>query len=378
MWPGMSMASNIVHVARQFRHICVAAPMYSQLEHALIGLVDNNVDKHVQAAIFQRRMDPHRPVLHTVPKLVLLASWQGTRCSTAFAASITMSEIEFLLLQQLKACRKLTAAERSAIATEMSDEHKHWTDAIDMARLGAGEAFYCFYTNYYHPVLTAEGRSVFPLQFQQAMQMLLEDKDALLSVAACLTREQAGKLARLCRAGRTFVEDADKDAEAGRAEVFAAAPPMWAFERTRTRVAALYPQATPRNLWRQETMAIMNSLAVELVRQQELGVAQLVFERTAAHTARKLTVFGCHRLEVLDAHAFLRSMEAWLQELRRTTPSGGLHTKTWWSGEEREWIGTHAADFEVCADTDWTLVTAAFNETFPGAQRSVSTVRQQA
>ena len=90
--------------------------MYSQFEHALIGLVDNDVDKHVQAAIFRRRMDPHRPVLHTVPKLVLLASWQGTRCSTAFAASITMSEIEFLLLQQLKACRKLTAAESRAIA----------------------------------------------------------------------------------------------------------------------------------------------------------------------------------------------------------------------------------------------------------------------
>ena len=260
----------------------------------------------------------------------------------------------------------------------MSDEHKHWTDAIDMARLGPGEAFYCFYTNYYHPVLTAEGSSVFPLQFQQAMQMLLEDKDAMLSVEACLTHEQAGKLARLCKAGRAFVEDADKDAEAGRAEVFAAAAPMWAMERTRARVAALYPQATPRNLWRQETMAIMNSLAAELVRQQELGVARLVFERTAAHVGRKLTVFGCHRLEVLDAHAFLRSMEAWLQELRRTTPSGGLNTKTWWSGEEREWIGAHAADFEVGADTDWTLVTAAFNEAFPGAQRSVSSVRQQA
>jgi hypothetical protein len=97
---------------------------------------------------------------------------------------------------------------------------------------------------------------------------------------------------------------------------------MWDLERTRVRVAALYPQETPRNLWRQQTMAIMNSLSAELVRQQEAGVAQLVFERAAARIGRKLSVFGCHRLGVLDAYAFLEHMEAWLEELRRTAPSG--------------------------------------------------------
>ena len=35
-------------------------------------------------------------------------------------------------------------------------------------------------------------------------------------------------------------------------------------------------------------------------------------------------MFGCHRLEVLDGHAFLESMEAWLRELRTRTPSGAM------------------------------------------------------
>jgi hypothetical protein len=54
------------------------------------------------------------------------------------------------------------------------------------------------------------------------MQRLLEDKDALQAVASCLTREEAAKLALLCKAGRTFVRAADEDADAGRPDVFAA------------------------------------------------------------------------------------------------------------------------------------------------------------
>lgn len=156
------------------------------------------------------------------------------------------------------------------------------------------------------------------------MQRLLEDKDALLSVAACLKREEAAKLARLCKAGRAFVRAADADADAGGADVFAANVSRWDLERTRARVAARYPQTTPRNLWRQQTMAIMNSLAAELVRLQEARVARLVFERALACDGKPMSLFGCHRLEVLDAYAFLTAMEAWLQEQRRTVASGAL------------------------------------------------------
>lgn len=146
--------------------------MYSELEDALIGLVDSDVNKHVRAAILRRRMEPHRPVTRTMQNVVLLASWQGTRCSTAFAASITMSEIELLLLRQRKATRWLTDADRREIAAEMLPEHQSWTDAIDMSRLGTGNAFYLFYRNYYCPVITAEGRTVFPLEFQMTMNSL--------------------------------------------------------------------------------------------------------------------------------------------------------------------------------------------------------------
>ena len=146
--------------------------MYSELEDALIGLVDSDVDKHVRAAILRRRMDQLRPVTNTMQNVVLLASWQGTRCSTAFAASITMSEIELLLLRQRKATRWLTEADRREIAAEMLPEHQSWTDAIDMSKLGTGNAFYLFYRNYYCPVITAEGRTVFPLEFQMTMNSL--------------------------------------------------------------------------------------------------------------------------------------------------------------------------------------------------------------
>jgi hypothetical protein len=158
---------------------------------------------------------------------------------------------------------------------------------------------------------------------RSAMQWLLEDRDALLSVAACLTREEAAKLARLCKAGRTFVRAADADADAGR-HVFVAGAPMWDLERTHARLAALYPQVTPRSCWRRQTMAVMDSLAAELVRQQEAGVVRLVFERAAACKSRQVSVFGCHRLEVADAHAFLTGMEAWYEVLAKNTASGAL------------------------------------------------------
>jgi hypothetical protein len=161
------------------------------------------------------------------------------------------------------------------------------------------------------------------------MQMLLADEDALLSVAACLTREQAAKLARLCKAGRTFVRAADADADAGR-HVFAAAAPMWDLERTRARVAALFrvrlgtPTNGARFCWWMQTKAVMICLAAELVLLQEAGVVRLVFEMAAARKGRQVSVFGCHRLEVADAHAFLTRMEAWFAVIRTQTSSGAL------------------------------------------------------
>ena len=159
------------------------------------------------------------------------------------------------------------------------------------------------------------------------MLRLLEDKDAMQAVAACLTRGQAGMLARLCRAGRAYVRAADDEADAGRPDGFAEATPMWDLERTRVRVAARWPRGPcTRNLWRQQRLAVMNMLAAELVRQQELGVARLVFERAAARVGRRLSVFGCHRLEVLDAHAFLGHLEAWFEELRRIAPNAAIES----------------------------------------------------
>ena len=153
---------------------------------------------------------------------------------------------------------------------------------------------------------------------------MLEVKDAMQAVAGCLTREEAAKLARLCKAGAKFVRDADKDADAGRPDVFMAGVPMWDLERTRARVAARYPESTPRDLWPQQTMIIMNSLAAELVQLQEAGVVRLVFERAAALAGRPVSMFGCHRLEVLLALTFLRRMQAWYHEQKSTVLWGSL------------------------------------------------------
>ena len=156
------------------------------------------------------------------------------------------------------------------------------------------------------------------------MQRLLQDPDAMQAVAAQLTRAQAVALARSCRAGRAFASAADARADSGLPDGFAVEAPMWALERTRARVAAWWPQTMPRNVWRQNTTLVMNALAAELVRQQELGVARLVFHRAAARMGRRLSVFGCHRLEVLDGYAFLENMEAWFARMRATAPSAAL------------------------------------------------------
>ena len=156
------------------------------------------------------------------------------------------------------------------------------------------------------------------------MQRLLQDPDAMQAVAAQLTRAQAVALARSCRAGRAFVGAADARADAGLPDGFAVETPMWALERTRARVAAQWPQTMPRNVWRTNTIAVMNALAAELVRQQEQGVARLVFDRAAARAGRRLSVFGCHRLEVLNGYAFLEHMEAWFSWMRDIAPSAAL------------------------------------------------------
>jgi hypothetical protein len=158
------------------------------------------------------------------------------------------------------------------------------------------------------------------------MQRLLENKDAMQAVAAALTREEAGKLARVCKAASQFVRDADNQADAGRPDGFVACAPMWDLERTRARVAARYPESMPmpRDFWRAETMRIMNCLAAELVRMQEVRIVRLVFERAAARVGRKLSLFGCHKLEVLDEYAFLTDMSSWFAALRQSAPSGAL------------------------------------------------------
>jgi hypothetical protein len=156
------------------------------------------------------------------------------------------------------------------------------------------------------------------------MQRVIEEKDAMQMVAARLTRGQAAMLARSCRAGRAYVGAADARADAGLPDGFVVEAPMWDLERTRARIAARWPRSTPRNVYRKGIMLVLNSLAAELVRQQELGVARLVFARAAARDGRKLSVFGCHRLEVLDGYAFLEHMESWFETLRRTTSSACL------------------------------------------------------
>jgi len=117
---------------------------------------------------------------------------------------------------------------------------------------------------------------------------------------------------------------ADDEADAGRPDGFAVGAPMWDLERTRARVAASWPQVTPRNSTRRVMLTILNGLAAELVRQQEAGVAWLVFERALARDGKPMSLLGCHRLEVTDAHAFLTAMEAWFQNMVRVTASGAL------------------------------------------------------
>ena len=156
------------------------------------------------------------------------------------------------------------------------------------------------------------------------MQRLLENKDAMQAVAAALTREQAGKLARVCKAASQFVRDADNQADAGRPDGFVACAPMWDLERTRARIAARYPESMPRDFWRAETMRIMNLLAAELVDMHEVRIVRLVFERAAARVGRKPSLFGCHKLEVLHAHVFMTHMSWWFATLRQSAPSGAL------------------------------------------------------
>ncbi len=157
------------------------------------------------------------------------------------------------------------------------------------------------------------------------MQTVLGDPDTMQAVAAQLTRAQAVVLARSCRAGRAYVSEADARHDVGLPDGFVVEAPMWALERTRARVAAWWPQTVPRNSWRRNTILVMNALAAELVRQQEEErVVRLVFERAAARAGRKLSVFGCHRLEVLDAYAFLQHMESWLETLRATAPTAAV------------------------------------------------------
>jgi len=156
------------------------------------------------------------------------------------------------------------------------------------------------------------------------MLRLLENKDAMQAVAAALTREQAVKLALVCKAASQFVRDADNQADAGRPDGFVACAPMWDLERTRARIAARYPESMPRDFWRAETIRIMNLLAAELVDMHKVRIVRLVFERAAARVGRKPSLFGFHKLEVLHAHAFLNHMSWWFATLRQSAPSGAL------------------------------------------------------
>ena len=146
------------------------------------------------------------------------------------------------------------------------------------------------------------------------MQLVLED--VLRSVAAWLTREEAGRLlAPLCKAGAEVVRAGDgADDAADSAKSFwqwELAP--WALFRSQPRIAARYPEGGSLPGLRM----VLQSLALQLYDLEQDGLVEMVFDRRAACAGQQASVLGCHTLRVLDAYEFLTTMQCWLARMRR-------------------------------------------------------------
>lgn len=132
------------------------------------------------------------------------------------------------------------------------------------------------------------------------------DADALLSVAAQLTREEAGRLlAPLCRAGAALVRAADAAEDAGQPEMWRGGRPMWGIHRVCARIDARWAGDLP------GLAEVLKSLARTIESLVEYDAVERVFERREARARRQASVLGCHRLLVLDAAHFLWHMEDW-------------------------------------------------------------------
>ncbi len=148
-------------------------------------------------------------------------------------------------------------------------------------------------------------------------------RDTLQALAACLTREQAGRLlAPLCRAGAALVRGADAAEDGGAPALWLAGVAPWDLDRTRARVAAEY--ADSRRPWWLEHVRILNSFARELEEMREAGVVQLVFDRAPACAGTKASLLGCHKLVVLRPFEFLETTEDWMIMVARYTADAAL------------------------------------------------------
>lgn len=135
---------------------------------------------------------------------------------------------------------------------------------------------------------------------------MLADADALRSVAAQLTREEAGRLlAPLCRAGAALVRAADAAEDAGQPEMWRGGRPMWGIHRVCARIDARWAEDLP------GLAEVLKSLARTIESLVEYDTVERVFERREARARRQASVLGCHRLLVLDAAHFLWHMEDW-------------------------------------------------------------------
>ena len=132
------------------------------------------------------------------------------------------------------------------------------------------------------------------------------DADALRTVAAQLTREEAGRLlAPLCRAGAALVRAADAAEDAGQPEMWRGGRPMWGIHRVCARIDTRWAGDLP------GLAEVLKSLARTIESLVEYDAVERVFERREARARRQASVLGCHRLLVLDAAHFLWHMEDW-------------------------------------------------------------------
>jgi hypothetical protein len=131
---------------------------------------------------------------------------------------------------------------------------------------------------------------------------MLQDADTLQTVAAWLTRKEAGLLlAPVCLAGAALVRAADaaEDAEEDwQAEIWLAGWPMWDTELVYARVNSRWADGL------QGLAEVLKTLARMIENCVEYDTVNRVFERSKARAGRQASVLGCHRLRVLDATHF--------------------------------------------------------------------------